>query len=374
MIKISVIIPAYNVEEYIEECLISVMNQTLEDIEIICVDDGSTDDTLRILNNLKDEDSRICVISQENKGLSSARNQGILKSKGQYILYLDSDDKLELDAIEKIYSVLAVNDYDILFFSAKCFATEENKLIKDELNRLQTYYFRPRYVLEPIRGTEFFSQSWQEHKFIVSACLQVVKREYLEKNKFKFCEGILHEDNIYTFVTLMNAESVGSLPTILYDRRIRNDSIMTKQKNYKNVYGLFVSYCLLMDELDNYSFRDDNLVRCINEYLYTLISEALRIFYLINEHEKKCFFSLLTMKQEKIFNEFKENRELLDRIGCLEDINQRIRSEKEHILSSVSYRLGMFITCVPRMIRRKIKRIKEKDERKYKSVSYNSSL
>ena len=86
MIKISVIIPAYNVEEYIEECLISVMNQTLEDIEIICVDDGSTDDTLRILNNLKDEDSRICVISQENKGLSSASSSN-LSSESKYSIY-----------------------------------------------------------------------------------------------------------------------------------------------------------------------------------------------------------------------------------------------------------------------------------------------
>lgn len=145
-------------------------------------------------------------------------------------------------------------------------------------------------MLEPIRGTDFFSQSWKEHKYIVSACLQVVKREYLEKNNFKFCEGILHEDNIYTFVTLVNAERVGSIPTVLYDRRIRNDSIMTKKKNYKNVYGLFVSYCLLMDELDKYSFIDDNLVRCINEYLYSLISEALRIFYLLNEQEKAVFF------------------------------------------------------------------------------------
>lgn len=360
MIKISVIIPAYNVEEYIEECLISVMNQSLKEIEIICIDDGSTDDTLRILNDLKKEDSRICIISQENKGLSSARNQGILKSKGRYILYLDSDDKLELDALEKIYSVLAVNDYDILYFSAGCFATEENESIKEELNRLQTFYYRPRYVLEPVKGTDFFSQSWREHKYIVSACLQVVKREYLEKNNFKFCEGILHEDNIYTFVTLVNAERVGSIPVVLYDRRIRNDSIMTKKKNCKNVYGLFVSYCLLMDGLEKYNFRDDNLVGCINEYLYSLISEALRIFYLLNEQEKDVFFSLLTIKQKNIFNQFKENREMLSRIGCLEDINQRLMGEKEHILKSVSYRLGMFITYVPRMIRRKTKKMREK--------------
>ena len=360
MIKISVIIPAYNVEKYIEECLRSVMNQTLKEIEIICIDDGSTDDTLIILNNLKNEDSRICIISQANKGLSNARNQGILKSTGQYILYLDADDKLELDAMEKIYSVLAVNNYDILYFSAGCFSIEESKSIKDELNRLQTFYFRPRYVLEPIKGTDFFSQCWKEHKYIVSACLQVIKREYLEENKFKFSEGILHEDNIYTFITLVNAERVGSIPTVLYDRRIRNDSIMTKKKDYKNVYGLFVSYCLLMDELDKYRFIDDNLVRCINEYLYSLISEALRIFYMLNEQEKGVFLNLLTIKQTKIFNQFKENRELESRIRSLEDINQRLTGEKEHILKSASYRLGMFITYVPRMIRRKIKKMRGK--------------
>lgn len=356
MIKFSIIIPAYNVEKYIEESLRSVMNQTLKEIEIICIDDGSTDNTLDILNDLKNEDARISVISQPNSGLSYARNQGILKSKGQYLIYLDSDDILELNALEKIYSVLNVNDYDILYFSADCFATEENKLIKDELNRLRTFYIRSQYVLSPIKGTDFFIESWKNQKYIVSACLQVVKREYLEKNKFKFIEGILHEDNVYTFVTLINAERVGSIPLALYHRRIRNDSIMTKKKSYKNVYGLFVSYCLLLDELDKYSFTNDNLIRCMDEYLYSLIIEALRIFYLLSDQEKDVFLGLLTIKQRHIFIQFKENTEMRSRIRELEDMNKSLIGDKEHILKSVSYRLGMFITYVPRMMRRKIKK------------------
>lgn len=108
--KVSIIVPVYNVEEYLVKCLDSLVNQTLKEIEIICINDGSTDNSLEILNTYAQKDSRITIIDKKNEGVSAARNTGLNISKGEYIMFVDSDDYLELpnvffkeeDVVEKI--------------------------------------------------------------------------------------------------------------------------------------------------------------------------------------------------------------------------------------------------------------------------------
>ena len=109
MTKVSVIVPVYNVEDYLCECLDSLITQTLSDIEIICINDGSTDNSLEILTNYSKRDSRIKIITQENKGLSSARNRGFEFINGKYTYFIDSDDILKSDALEKLYNLAEAN-------------------------------------------------------------------------------------------------------------------------------------------------------------------------------------------------------------------------------------------------------------------------
>ena len=101
--KISIIVPVYNVEKYLERCLDSLINQTLKDIEIICINDGSTDNSSEILKEYAKKDSRIIIINQNNQGISVARNNGMNKAKGKYIGFVDSDDWVDLDFFEKLY-------------------------------------------------------------------------------------------------------------------------------------------------------------------------------------------------------------------------------------------------------------------------------
>ena len=101
MVKVSVVIPVYNVEDYLRDCLDSIVNQTLKDIEIICINDGSTDNSLEILEHYKSKDERIKVISQENGGISAARNKGIDLASGDYISFIDSDDYIDNNFYEK---------------------------------------------------------------------------------------------------------------------------------------------------------------------------------------------------------------------------------------------------------------------------------
>ena len=115
MVKVSVIVPVYNVDKYLEECLDSIVNQTLNDIEIICVNDGSTDGSLKILEDYASKDDRIKIITQENGGLSVARNTGIDVAKGEYLSFVDSDDFIGLEMFDKMYDQAHSQDLDILF-------------------------------------------------------------------------------------------------------------------------------------------------------------------------------------------------------------------------------------------------------------------
>lgn len=105
MVEISVVVPVYNVETYLEECLNSIINQTFSDIEIICINDGSTDSSLDILNDYSKKDDRIKIINQENKGLGATRNKGIDLAKGKYIFFIDSDDYIELNTFFELHNV-----------------------------------------------------------------------------------------------------------------------------------------------------------------------------------------------------------------------------------------------------------------------------
>ena len=124
--KISVIIPCYNVEKYLRECLDSVVNQTLKDIEIICVNDGSTDGTQKILEEYAQKDDRILLINKPNGGLSLARNTGMEKMRGEYVAFLDSDDWVDLDFYEKLYNAAKQNGADSAIGCTVYFLDEKN--------------------------------------------------------------------------------------------------------------------------------------------------------------------------------------------------------------------------------------------------------
>ena len=114
--QISVIIPVYNVEQYLSKCLESIINQTLQDIEIICINDGSTDNSLQILEEYAQKDSRMIVINQENQGVGVARNKGLEIARGDYIWFVDSDDYVERNGLDYVYEKSKENNADIVCF------------------------------------------------------------------------------------------------------------------------------------------------------------------------------------------------------------------------------------------------------------------
>lgn len=236
-VKVSIIIPVYNVEPWLRVCLDSAINQTLKEIEIICVDDVSTDDSLKILQEYANADSRILVFRQEtNKGLSSTRNLGVKYAQGEYIYFLDSDDILKLDALEQLYVKAQSENLDVLCF-------EGNTIFDDD--KLRKFSYQKRWCVRSKEykgvktGKELFVEMIQNDDYKVVVWILFIKREFYINNGLSFVDGILFEDNIFTFELFLKAERVAHEFKQFYIRRIRESSITTSNFSYNRVYGFF---------------------------------------------------------------------------------------------------------------------------------------
>lgn len=232
MPKFSIIIPVYNVEEYIEKCLESVKNQTYKDYEVIIVNDGTKDNSMEIA-----EKYPFTIISQENQGLSVARNTGVKHATGEYILFLDSDDYLEKDTLKEIEKSLS-NNPDIVRFQIKEVYEDKKEISYSEKS------FTGK------NGEEAFEEIVKYH-FIENAWCYAIKRKYYEKEKFSFKKGTIHEDFGLIPLVIIKAKKVNSISYIGYNYRQRQGSIMNS-KNYdkikKQVSDFYTHYKYLKKE------------------------------------------------------------------------------------------------------------------------------
>ena len=225
----SIIIPVYNVELYLRDCLNSVLGQTCPDWEAICVNDGSTDGSGDILEEYAGKDPRFKVVTKANGGLSSARNAGMENAEGDYIVFLDSDDWLVANALE----ILAgkVNGEDMLCFSGRRFfeATETF----NPSDRLPERFYGS--------GMEYYNENALQRRDFAFVCvvLRAYRRGFLIENGLFFKEGIYHEDNLFTPIVCYHASKVRTINESLYEYRVRGSSITTTSnpKRLKDMLG-----------------------------------------------------------------------------------------------------------------------------------------
>ena len=261
---VSVIIPVFNVEEYLAECLESVISQTLKKIEIICVDDGSTDLSNRIIKEYAEKDNRIIIIEKENGGLSSARNAGIKVANGQYVQFVDADDKICPNACEIAYEAACRNNLDILYFGAEAFF-ETEELRGKNLDKVSLYTRKREYDGVYI-GRKLFAELLLNNDYIESACLQLIKHDAWKDLEW-FYEGILHEDVVFTFKSMLEAKRVSCIADKLYLRRVRENSITTLPVTEKKLYSHFICYKEILFELAKLN---------LNQYEIKAVCELLR--------------------------------------------------------------------------------------------------
>ena len=216
--KVSAVVAAYNIENYIERCIMSIVNQTLQDIEIIVVNDGSTDKTQSIIEDIAKKDSRIVVINQENQGSIEARKSGLKKSTGEYLLFIDGDDWLELDALKSLYETAKTNKSDIILYNGYI-SYDKSKIKKETFKK------------DVINSKDFLKDLFL-NKISPSICFKFIKRSFINKNNIQLPSNISYaEDLATTSILFMHKPKINILDKYLYNYYQRENSIVNTVNN-----------------------------------------------------------------------------------------------------------------------------------------------
>lgn len=314
MIKVSVIVPIYNVEKQLAKCLDSLLNQTLKDIQIILVNDGSEDSSAEIAKKyvVKDPD-RVLYFEKENGGLSDARNYGIPYATGEYIAFLDSDDYVELDTYENMYNLAKKENSDMV----ECnFIWEYPKKIKIDIGKK---YSGKHEMIEKIR---------------VVAWNKLIKRQVIEKSKIQFPKGYRYEDVEFTYKLIPYLENISFLeePCIHYIQRQNSISNMQNERT-KEIFVVLNNVIKYYKELEIYEEYKDEL-----EYVYTrylLCSSLLRMVKIKEKKTRKEILNLTWENLNKNFPNWKKNK-----------ILNKNKSMKDKYIKSVNkftYKIYCFI-------------------------------
>lgn len=246
MAEVSVIIPVYNTAPYLAEAVGSIMGQSLRDIEIIIVDDGSTDGSSQILSDMAAADDRIKLYRQENRGQSAARNEALAHATGRYVYFMDSDDVLERDALELCLAKCNAEELDVVFFDADNLNDADNNWWFD-------YHRASKFDDRVYGGVEIMNLMFDRDGYKASPCIYMVRRELLLEHNLNFYVGIVHEDELFTAQMYLVARRVGRIDRAFFKRRMRQGSTMGVAFSTRNKRG----YLTVLGELKSLKTRCD---------------------------------------------------------------------------------------------------------------------
>lgn len=290
----SIVVPVYNVEAYLDRCIKSIINQSYENIEIILVDDGSTDRGPSICDEYAKVDHRILVIHKTNGGLSDARNAGIRAAKGDYLVFIDSDDYVETDYCEKLIKYIKINP-DIVQLDAYI----ESDSSKGEIGRYGVNSSSTKGRMYD--GMSFIRESYKAGCFPRNSWLYVVKKDFLLKNNLFFKFGIRHEDEEFTPRMLLVADKVINSGETLYHYVVREGSISKQKDLRKNCEDIY-STCTELHKI--YQTVNDDYVRksLMNSLvdLYLNIFNSGKLYVYKNQYVHKRFVILNSYKRKTI--------------------------------------------------------------------------
>ncbi len=248
-VQVSVIIPVYNTGKYLEQCLKSVAEQTLKNIEIICVYKESNDDTFDILKRFEKQDKRIIIINQITGGLGGARNMGIKAAKGKYIAFLDSDDWIDVNAYLELYNVAEKNSNDIVIFPFYSYDEKAEKVLKKSWG--SQLAFDKKLFTGVFNYQEIASEDFISDKAPVVAWNKLYNLKFLKSNNLLFPENIRYEDNPFYYECMIKAKRISLLSKkLLYYRINRADSLQASSYDNKNVLDI-VGIMKIINEMLN---------------------------------------------------------------------------------------------------------------------------
>lgn len=268
MKKISVVIPVYNVEKYLSECLDSVIYQTYKNLQIILVDDGSTDFSGKICDEYAEKDDRITVVHQSNAGAGAAKNTGLELIDGDYFSIIDSDDYIELDMYEKMVNSLEKYNSDI----AQCLF--RNVFVNDSFDR--KYKIKGNYP-KILTSKKFLSELLYDWKYAIFAN-KVFKTSLLKDIRFPVGRKI--DDEFFTYKLVCNAKKIVNLNSVLYNYRMRKTSVMNENDSDRFIYDRIDCF------IERYNYVSNVFPSLERKYLLKLYDGLLYFKTLLNNTEK----------------------------------------------------------------------------------------
>lgn len=370
MVKVSIVIPVYNVQDYLEECMESVTGQTLEDIEIICINDGSTDDSREILERFQEKDKRILLLDQENRGYGYAMNRGIDAAAGEYIGIVEPDDYIAPDMYQKLYDMAKRYQLDFVKADFYRFITGGDGEREFQYNHLSAKPQDYNKVFNPGKEPETL-------RYIMNTWSGIYSREFLEKYEIRHNEtpGASFQDNGFWFQTFIYGRRAMIVDQPYYRNRRDNpnSSVNSREKvysinrEYDYIRGIFIKkpeiwerfkYMYWFKKYHNYMgalWRIREEYR--EEYVYRF-SEELKRGLALGEIKKDVFsetawnhIQSMTEDPERYYlrrvypKSVDEN--IFNWINELELKNQQLKNEIERIRGSKSFRLGKMLLYLP---------------------------
>ena len=318
MPKVSVIVPIYNVEKYLEKCLDSLVNQTLKDIEIILVNDGSTDNSGQIAkkyaNKYKD---KIIYLEKENGGLSDARNYGLEYVKGDYISFVDSDDYISKNLYSELVKYME-KDYDMIKFGILTVDLKNNKIIE---NKSQQF--------ENKTGEEAFDILYKTDKMTEVAWGYLYKASFWKENNFKYSINMYHEDFGLTPLVILKAKKVASTNILGY-YYVQSDKSITRnsdeKKKLKMSYDLLKFYDQMLLEIEKYEIGKKAIENIKIYYTNCILLETKNIS---DKTEKQKYIK--EIKKRKMIKNIKVRnfKQLLKKILLNININTYLKIQKK---------------------------------------------
>lgn len=267
MEKITIIIPVYNVEVYLKEAIESVIKQTYQNLEILLIDDGSTDSSGEICDEYARKDSRIQVFHQANRGLSGARNTGLKNATGTYIMFLDSDDKFELDACQIMYN--AIKDSDADYIIANYINIDEDG----------TKWENPVFKKDKYPAFELSIKDYEKSFYIMNSAVwnKIFRKSFLDSLQIEFIERLPAEDAIFTTYCFIKSQHVYYIPDIIYQYRQRYSDSISNSCSKQYFDGINKAYRMIYENFkqnDELGFYRYFYAKSMNYILYKFIDST----------------------------------------------------------------------------------------------------
>lgn len=282
MVKVSVVMPVYNASRFLKGSVESILNQTLDDLELICVDDGSTDDSLEILNDFAKNDERVKVFALPHQGGGNARNYGLDKITGKYLFCMDADDILNLNAFEDFYKLCEEKSLDFVVFKAINYGVEKDHFFETEYQNMSTIY---NLTYDRVFNYKHLGDALFD--FNVSPWCKFYNSEFIKNTGARFRENSKFHDNQFFWDIIFQAERIYFIDEFYYTRYRYDDSLTASgDKNHINIIGVVNDIIKL--------FEKHNQLETYKRKLYNLkIMWIIDRYNQIQEKYKQDFFSEL---------------------------------------------------------------------------------